>query len=508
MHTYIVASLLVLFSVANILTCYLYLYPTINYCAFPSQPERRDDLKIYSGQYPPFRLLVLGDPQLEGDTSLIDPPDGFYPSVKTLWPHFREGKTTSERLGAVASHLKDLVLTDLPLVLQSYRKRLDLFGNDYYLAHIYRTLHWTLHPTHVAVLGDLIGSQWVSDEEFERRGSRYWDRVFQKGRRVEDEVTNGIHMTSLEDEDAIRGWSRRVINVAGNHDVGYAGDMTSEKVQRFERVFGKANWETRFTLPIDHIDESLEPVELRLVVLNSLNLDAPVLDAHLQTETYNFINNVIGASKSVEDRSSGTIVLTHLPLHKQDGVCVDGPHFTYHDKDHGAGVKEQNHLSSDASKGILEGIYGMSGNTDSPGKGLGRNGIILTGHDHEGCDVYHHLLKADDAQVRSWTAEKWNARNATGSETSKENPGIREITVRSMMGDFGGNAGLLSAWFDPVIREWQFVYSTCALGKQHIWWAIHILDVVTLIFLNYVGWSIFRDAKNERNQGDRKEKTL
>jgi len=510
MHPYVLGALLVLFSVANLLTSYLYLYPTINYCTFPAQPERRDDLKVYPTQYPPFRLLVLGDPQLEGDSSLINLDNGSFPSLQTLWPDFREGKTMVDRLDVLGSHVRELLTTDLPLILQSYRKKLDLIGNDYYLAHIYRTLHWTLLPTHVAVLGDLIGSQWVSDEEFERRGTRYWNRVFQKGRKVEDEVSSGIHISSLEDEDAMKGWSRRIINVAGNHDIGYAGDMTAEKIQRFERIFGKANWETSFSLPLDHIDEALEPVELRLVVLNSLNLDPPVLNADLQGETYNFVNSVIGASKSVEDRTTGTILLTHLPLHKEAGVCVDPPSFAYHDEEHGGGVREQNHLSHDASKGILEGIYGMSGNPEADGKGIGRNGIILTGHDHEGCDVYHHLPEAEDVSSRTWTAQKWDAEkwNRTSSAMDKSIPGIREITVRSMMGDFGGNAGLLSAWFDPTTREWQFDYSTCALGKQHIWWAIHILDIFTLIFLNYVGWSIFHSTRNAAPQGGEKEKTL
>ena len=414
-----------------------------------------------------------------------------------------------ERLEVIRWHMKELFTTDLPLILLSYRKRLDLFGNDYYLAHIYRSLHWTLLPTHVAVLGDLIGSQWVSDEEFERRGARYWDRVFQKGRRVEDEISNGIHIGSLDDPEGLKGWSRRVINIAGNHDIGYAGDVTSEKIQRFERVFGKANWETRFSLPIDYIDDDLEPVELRLVVLNSLNLDTPVLDRDLQTETYSFMNNIIAASKPVEDRTTGTILLTHLPLHKESGVCVDAPFFDYHDEDHGGGVKEQNHLSHGATKSILEGIYGMNGGSEAPGKGLGRNGIILTGHDHEGCDVYHSLPHGDDADSRTWTAERWESRTRNMTdEPERPIPGIREITVRSMMGDFGGNAGLLSAWFDPTTRKWRFDYSTCALGRPHIWWAIHILDICTIISLNYIGWNVFRSTRDRVTPPGDKEKTL
>ena len=168
-------------------------------------------------------------------------------------------------------------------------------------------------------------------------------------------------------------------------------------------------------------------------------------------------------------------------MHKKDGICVDGPYFTFHDKEYGGGLKEQNHLSYNAARGIMEGIYGMSGNRDGPGQGFGRNGIILTGHDHEGCDVYHHLPEHEDPEARKWKAERWH--NSTAKE-DKTIPGIREVTVRSMMGEFGGNAGLLSAWFDVEAGAWQFEYSTCAVGTQHIWWGVHIMDIITVGILS------------------------
>ena len=499
MHTSLLVLLLVLFTLANVLTSYLYLYPILHQCSFPAQPERHLSGGDIPQQIPPFRLLILADPQLEGDSSLLNPEYGYLPHLSNLWSDVSAVSTIGERLKVTVTHLRDIFAVDIPSILQSYRKRLDLIGNDYYLAHIYRTMHWTMFPTHITVLGDLIGSQWVSDEEFDRRGTRYWKRVLQKGNRIEDERTEGIHIEPLPQDGS---WARKVINVAGNHDIGYAGDLSREKMQRYERMFGRANWETRFSLPLEPLEQ--DQPELKLVVLNSLNLDGPVLDAQLQTDTYDFVNEVIRYSRPVEDRTTATILLTHLPLHKEAGVCIDGPFIDYYGEEHGGGIREQNHLSDASSKGILEGIYGMSGKPDAPGKGRGRNGIILTGHDHEGCDVYHHLSDAKEAESRTWIAEKWNS-----STTTQHNPtpGIREITVRSMMGDFGGNAGLLSAWFDLDKREWQFEYATCALGQQHFWWAVHVLDIVTVVLLNYVGWSIFR-ATNNSVEETGKVKTL
>ena len=511
MHRVFIIICFILYTVANLLTCYLYLYPLLKRCSFPSPPVQHDgqtsDSNIAS-QVPPFRLLVLGDPQLEGDSSLHDTTNGSFPSLKSVWSDIKTGSTRDERSDIFLAHWRDFIYRDVPRLFQSYRKRLDLIGNDYYLAHIYRSLHWSTHPTHVAVLGDLIGSQWVTDEEFERRGRRYWKRVFSGGSKVDDELTDKVRTEIIGQGDE---WANRVINVAGNHDIGYAGDITSDRLRRFESIFGKANWEIRFSLPFP-VEKGQETPELRLVVLNSLNLDPPALDSGIQADTYKFMNDIISSSRLVEDKSSSTILLTHLPLYKEAGVCVDGPYFTYHEEKYGAGVKEQNHLSYDASMNILEGIYGMSGNLEAPGNGFGRKGIILTGHDHEGCGVYHHLPQSEDSTSRTWAAENWNS---TSSSRHGAIPGIREITVRSMMGEFGGNAGLLSAWFDANVKEWKFQYSTCVLGSQHIWWAVHILDIIAVVYLvvvswklyvenGIVGWSLYTD----RDKADAKEKTL
>lgn len=503
-------------------TTYLYTYPPFQACAF-SRPHSsrqpfgfwrtfKERLGLYSAFSPPidapFRLLALGDPQLEGDSSLPNSEDGHFPSLRTLLPALFTPSSGRERLAGIQCAVQDLVTSDIPKFLYSYRKRLDLLGNDYYLAHIYRTVHRFTKPTHVAVLGDLLGSQWVSDEEFERRGRRYWKRVFKHGQRIDDEVTSGVRQERL---GADKSWETRIINIAGNHDIGYAGDITVDRLERFERVFGKANWEIRFTAPAwsyegasarpsEKVPPShvVEPPELRIVVLNSLNLDTPALSQDLQADTYKFINDVIGASRPVEDRTTLTLLLTHLPLHKAAGVCTDGPYFNFYSAERGGGVKEQNHLSDSATKGVLEGIFGMSGNSDGPGGGLGRNGVILTGHDHEGCDTYHFLPDSDVEASQLWEARPWDE---TGSYQNQSVSGKREVTVRSMMGEFGGNAGLFSAWFDYDFGEWKTAYTTCALGTQHQWWAVHVLDSITFgLFLSLLlrkGFSSWRCGGND-----------
>ena len=495
-------ALFVLIPLSLTLSSYLYLYPVFHLCAFPS-PDHDASTAYFNTlrqhtfashdpkKIAPFRLLALGDPQLEGDSSIPDAEAATYPHLTQFWKDaFLLNGTRHSPLQWLRHSLHDLIdfyLDDIPKSLYVYRKRLDHIGNDYYLGHIYRTLHWWTDPTHVTALGDLVGSQWIDDAEFESRGWRFWNRVFRHGLRVPEDVASqpaeDFQDTRRLGDDA-EVWKRRIINVAGNHDVGYAGDLSQERMDRFLKVFGNPNYELRFHLPVNSTKvvtedgEALVP-ELRIVVINDMNLDTPASSPELQADTYKFLNAIISTSRDVNRPAHFTLVLTHIPMHKKEGVCVDAPFFDFFDGMYESGVKEQNHLSDTASKGFLEGIFGMSGNENVPGYGFGRDGLILTGHDHEGCDTYHYINQTSDGE-RLWEALRWQDALSTGLVNQPGIPGMREITVRSMMGAFQGNAGLLSLWFDEETWDWEFEFTNCELGPQHIWWVVHVLDLITI----------------------------
>ena len=554
----------IIIAVAILSTTYLYLYPVVHGCAFSSTTgstydgfknalaHHRGHLSDNDEAVAPFRLLVLADPQLEGDSSLPDPEDAL---LARIGVHRRRlAQTSWDALkDAYVDVVKELALEDIPRAFWAARKTLDLFGNDYYLAHIYRTLHWWTDPTHVTVLGDLIGSQWVSDDEFAWRGWRYWNRVFAGSHKVEEMVMN-MHEQDVDkqskfplEEVSSQDWSRLVVNIAGNHDIGYAGDISRSRLDRFESTFGKANWDIKFTYPAWRISSALNSTdlptpEIHLIILDSMLLDTPVLDESLQGQTYTYINNLITQRLSpVESRNTSfTLLLTHVPLHKPEGICVDAPFFDFWDfeAEDGAfksgGLKEQNHLSEHTSQnGVLRAIYGMSGDLDAPLGGRGRNGLILNGHDHEGCDVVHYVERttsssalpekaqqeartdeqeveksesstsadkdAHHEQISSWTWKSSRHHDFTSAETRISSPqaeterevgaeseittSLREITLRSMMGSYSGNAGLLSLWYDFDAGNWDYSIMMCPLGVQHTWWAIHVLDIVAMILI-------------------------
>ena len=318
-----------------------------------------------------------------------------------------------------------------------------------------------LAPTHTVVLGDLLGSQWISDEEFKIRGERFW-RIFGGKEAGEGKVTGEDVQryagNIAADAEAKEVWRKKVIIVPGNHDIGYAGDMDWRRIARFEEMFGVVNYFVDFlpnvTTTATAGGEEEQPA-LRLIILNSLPLDSPILDPSIQEASYALLDQALESKSSPSQRQS-TLLLTHLPLHKPAGLCADAPLITHYPAHHGGGIKEQNHLSESTSELLLHRTFNLpsSGNTKEAKK---ERGMILTGHDHVGCDIRHTWL---GEKTKSWNQTSWEDWQQQSTEKAEEEEGIREVTVRSMMGEFAGNSGLVSAWFD---RESDCMFPTLPL---------------------------------------------
>lgn len=383
---------------------------------------------IYNDEVPNIHFLALGDPQIRGN-----------------WPS------------------------------TPYLQRLEIIGNDYYLGHIFRVMKKRLKPSHVAIMGDIFSSQWISDSEFYNRSIRLTHRILGRNKTFLTDILKESHdseglyqvdwptyadkineKTGVHYED-VWAWTDHedylLINVTGNHDIGYSGDCTYQHLARYVHLLGHDNYWIEYDRGTDHA--------WRIVVLNDILLDGPFLQPEFLDRNWEFLNQL-----SEQQFEGSTILLTHIPLYKKEGLCYDGPEFKYYPEQHipepykANLLKSQNHLSENVTNRILNLIFAN-----------GKPGLILTGHDHEGCETFYN---------KNLQNSTWN------STTSIENKDayIKEITVRSVMGDYQGNTGLLTGYFNNDTHSWEWSFSLCPFIVQHVWWFTKITTIIAAFTLS------------------------
>ncbi|SMN21919.1 similar to Saccharomyces cerevisiae YIL039W TED1 Conserved phosphoesterase domain-containing protein that acts together with Emp24p/Erv25p in cargo exit from the ER [Maudiozyma saulgeensis] len=362
-----------------------------------------------------------------------------------------------------------------------YISRLDTFGNDYYLGHIFRTMKKRLSPSHVVVMGDLFSSQWIPDSEFYNRTRRYVDRLFKRDTSLIEEIKGENHE---ENENLfivdwhkwadnfnenlngnrnnfnfgykdVKSWSDEedylFVNLTGNHDVGYSGDATYQHLTRFNTLFGKDNFWIEYDTETDH--------PWRLVVLNDLLLEGPALQPEFIDYDWEFLKQLVN-----QNFSGSTILATHVPFYKEEGLCVDPLEVNYYPEGwekepYKANLlRSQNHISESVTNKVFDMIFGN-----------GKPGMVLVGHDHEGCEVIYNKFESNN----SWVATKEPLADAKYH--------LQEITVRSMMGEFNGNTGLVSGHFNEDSKLWEWKFTLCPFSIQHVWWASKVTAIITLL---------------------------
>ncbi|CDK27227.1 unnamed protein product [Kuraishia capsulata CBS 1993] len=454
----VISALAILISVLTALVnLYIYTYPSLNAenCSWKHQKHQKhsylEDVfeqyahtkKGYSkasnganstSEVADIRLLAIGDPQINGN----------WPSTK-------------------------------------YIKRLDNYGNDYYLGHIYQVMKRRLQPSHVAVMGDLFSSQWISDSEYYNRTRRFITRLFPGPEEYtaynldfvnkHEDVDWVSHMHWFQktlEEGGFKGpdqydfqniydWTEHqladeplFINLTGNHDIGY-GDTTYQHMTRFRRLFGKDNYWIEYGAGTDHA--------WRIVVLNSLALDGPSAQPEFLDYTWQFV-------ETLRERpfEGSTILLTHIPFYKREGLCRDGPFSELYTPENAVGayaigkLKSENHLQYETSQRVLSAVFTS-----------GKPGIVMTGHDHEGCENYYNLSPEGE----------WYASKEVEADVH-----IKEITVRAIMGEFGGNTGIMTGHFDEDAKQWEFDYTLCPFIVQHVWWAAQIGLLLSVLLVS------------------------
>ncbi len=122
---------------------------------------------------------------------------------------------------------------------QGWYGKLNNDFNDWYFWVIMRNVYHLLRPHHIVVLGDLFSSQYIDSIEFQIRKARY-ERNF------------GPTLLAPS--------TTKLINLTGNHDVGYGDDLPDYRMTYFETQFG-------------HQNTVYKEGEHHFVILNSMALD-------------------------------------------------------------------------------------------------------------------------------------------------------------------------------------------------------------------------------------------
>jgi len=235
-------------------------------------------------------------------------------------------------------------------------------------------------------LGDIFSSQYISAAEFEKRARRYeW-------------ITKRTYQTSTP-----------LITMSGNHDIGYGDEVTPMRMTRFEQMYGPSNgiYKINTTAVAGTSTGSTASVSqhnFELVIFDSMTIDGCVT-LEYQERARKFLDS-LAAKQTSSSTKTYQLFVSHIPLYKPEGYCVDPPlvQYTNTGPDNRQVVFRQNTLTRQTSDFIVNSVKPWA---------------VFSGHDHEGCFYNHKPMSS-----------------ATDSIVTRVIP---EYTLRAWLGDYGGN---------------------------------------------------------------------
>ncbi|EPX73804.1 phosphoprotein phosphatase [Schizosaccharomyces octosporus yFS286] len=348
----------------------------------------------------------------------------------------------------------------------------DVLGNDLYLRHLVQTNKFWGKPDAMVLLGDLVSFQNLDVNEFKNRAER-----LKRITGAADFNSTGVVKEATPQVNEIPVWA-----IPGNHDIGYGNELSDSQTEKWISSFGLMNWATK---------TSVAGHPVRILGINSLALDNvqfnPEVASKFQSCNSLSCSGILPLSKEAVDvwtflyeqaaqAEIPTIIFTHVPFYKPQHACVDKPFISRSDNHR---VLKQNHLSYETTQHIFHLLPSIA--------------LILSGHDHMGCD-YHHPN------------------------------GVIEHTLPSVMGYFGGNIGFVELTLRNVPSMFRrnlqskfhhylsylpspvknYVYSETKAfgpfldmtftrtfaGPSFIWWALHIstcvLTILRLLLISFV----------------------
>ncbi|CUM47526.1 uncharacterized protein AC631_05785 [Debaryomyces fabryi] len=208
---------------------------------------------------------------------------------------------------------------------------------DVYIHKNYNSIMNNLKPDYVFFLGDYLDNGRSSTDEYFYNQLERFNKIF------------------LRNDYTIN--ENFFVNVAGNHDIGWADGVKLKAKARFMETFGNPN----AIVNINDVD---------FVTLDSISLSSSV--NNIRKESRQFLDENFADADSKRDKPR--VLLTHVPLYRDVEVNKCGPlreNPVFH---LGGGYQYKLALDQDISLEILKRI---------------KPNIIFSGDDHDYCDINH-----------------------------------------------------------------------------------------------------------------------
>lgn len=267
--------------------------------------------------------------------------------------------------------------------------------NDHMLRVALRSVLLSAQPTLVVALGDLFYSQWLRDAPFDHIFERYVDVVV--------------------DTVAQHAPGALLLNLSGNHDIGYGLDLSESTVDRFVEHFGPLN---SVHVVADHV----------FAVVNAIALDGCAAGLPYYDDAWAHVADV---ERRVAESGLPLVLLVHIPLFKPTGSCPGDKEVEIAWGVGNSGVYSQTVLSENTTELLLTRL---------------RPVLVFSGHDHEGC-VYRHA-----------------AHNVT------------EYTVRAAQGFLNTNLGVLA--IRRRAAAFEYAFDNCVFWHTDSYVALLVLTAL------------------------------
>lgn len=265
--------------------------------------------------------------------------------------------------------LKAMFLSDTHLLGEIQGHWFDKLRREWQMERAYQSALWLMQPDIVFILGDLFDEgKWSNSKAWDYDVSRF-QSMFR-------------HPPQTE-----------LIVVVGNHDVGFHYEMTEHKLKRFERVFNITS------------EKVVTRKGINFVLVNSVALegDGCVICRAEEDRIFKVSRQLNCSRKKTQSDfekkcgrlhllpPSAPILLQHYPLYRASDSQCTGEDSASPEEKQVLFIEKYDVLSQDASKKLLQ---------------LLQPRLILSGHTHSACTVFH-----GDVQEISIPSFSWRNRN-------------------------------------------------------------------------------------------------